>query len=454
MPQTVDIEITSRTTARATLPIANVPPVELKDNENRGIGAVVHEFLHGIAQESEETVDVVYRTEKAERHLSVAPDGKTEERTPSTPIPVVERATPAAPTVVAAEEISHRNALERPEYRQTPSVRRSVPQADEQATGPITGPLNGLSQLSAPSADAASDSPAERGTRGRLNSVLGLKLAPKPDSAEMRQRKAATAITAVVPEFSVITVANPKGGVGKTPFTLALVAAIARYRGAGSIACADLAETRGSLTDRAGIPPRDGQHVLDFLAAVKKESGGVRPSILARYLVRQPDGSDIIAGVPEGVGSLSFEDAQDLGQVLAQHRELLIADTGNTTIAGSWQWAVQAASALIVPVPLRRDAATAAHRMLFDLPTTKGPSALARTIVVITDGPGDAPMVESEVVEAFKEIGIERIVRMPFEPLFASGERIVWSKLRRETLAALDVLAAMTIGLIAGRPTH
>lgn len=453
MPQTVDIEITSRTTARATLPTADVPPVDLKDSDNRGIGAVVHEFLHRIAQESEDTVDVVYRTKNTERHLSVAPNGNTVENTPSRPIPVVEREAPAAPTVVAAEEMVHRNAPARPQRQQNPSAGRAGPRADEQATGPITGPLNALSQLSAPSADTAADGPAEKGARGRLNSILGLKLTPKPDSAEMRQRKAATAITTVIPEFSVITVANPKGGVGKTPFTLALVAAIARYRGAGSIACADLSETRGSLTDRAGVPPRDGQHVLDFLSAVKNESGPVRPSILARYLVRQPDGSDIIAGVPEDVGSLTFDDAQELGQVLAQHRELLIADTGNTTIAGSWQWAVQAASALVVPVPLRRDSATAAHRMLMDHPKTNGPDALARTIIVITDGPGDAPMVESEVVEAFHEVGIQRIVRMPFEPLFASGERIVSNKLRRETTTALDVLAAMTIGLIAGRPT-
>lgn len=450
MPQTVDIEITSATTARATLADADVAPMELEASEDKAIGVVVHEFLRTLAKEEEGPVDVVYRTKKEQRFLSVDQNGKTEIRTPSIPMPVVDRGSVAAPTVVTAEEIAHyqapQGAQERPIHT-PPSVDTRPSDAR------VTGPLGGVSQLSAPSMDLVSAEPARAGARGRLNRALGLKLAPKPTSAEMRHRTAASAVAGVIPDFSVITVVNPKGGVGKTPLALGLVSAIARHRGAGTVVCADLAETAGSLTDRVSIPPHDGQHVLDFLAAVERETGVVRPSVLARYLVRQPDGSDIIAGVPEDA-ALGFEDSQSLARVLSHHRELLVADTGNTPLAGSWQWAVKSAGALVVPVPLRRDAAARAHRMLLRLVATNGTGALARTIVVITDGPGDAPMVETEAVRAFEKAGVRCVARMPFEPLFASGERIVANKLKPKTSDALDVLAAMVIGLIAGRPTN
>ena len=140
---------------------------------------------------------------------------------------------------------------------------------------------------------------------------------------------------------------------------------------------------------------------------------------------------------------------------MSQHREILIADTGNNRLAGSWHWATSHADVLLVPVPLRRDAAAAAHRMLLDLAGTAGPAMVARTIVVITDGPGDAPMVEIHAVEAFLDAGVHSVARMPFEPLFASGERISRSKLRRSTTESLTVVASAVIDLIthaADRP--
>lgn len=63
--------------------------------------------------------------------------------------------------------------------------------------------------------------------------------------------------------------------------------------------------------------------------------------------------------------------------------------------------------------------------MLLDLAATVGPAILSRTIVVIADGPGDAPMVEIEAIDAFLDAGVHSVRRMPFEPMFTSGERIV-----------------------------
>lgn len=174
----------------------------------------------------------------------------------------------------------------------------------------------------------------------------------------------------------------------------------------------------------------------------------MRPSVLTRYLTRQPSGSYAIAGRPGAEAPLGYDEAATLGAILSRHREVLVADTGNSSHSGAWQWAITAAHAVLVPVPLRFDAAAAAQRTLNTIAANR-PEVLARTIVVIANGPGDAPMVETDTVEAFSKLGVP-VCRMPFEPLFASGERIALTQLRRETRDALTVLAATVVDRMAG----
>lgn len=64
MTPTVEIEATSATTARAMLPGADVPPMELAATEHKALAAVVHEFVRAVAVEQQAAVDVVYRTGK------------------------------------------------------------------------------------------------------------------------------------------------------------------------------------------------------------------------------------------------------------------------------------------------------------------------------------------------------------------------------------------------------
>ncbi|EME19364.1 hypothetical protein [Rhodococcus triatomae] len=468
-PPTVDVEITSKTTARATLEDANVPPMELEATEHKEIGAVVHEFVHTIAKEQDAAVDVVYRTGKDTKYLTVGPNGQADMRAPSTPIPVVTMAEPepaesepvSAPPVgsvtVSAESMDYadttpaaqpvaRPIVPTPTPPQTagrlaaaPSPSPAGQRPAEAITGPITGPLDVLSQLSAPRATPVSADRARLGVRGRINALLGLKLAPKTDSLEMRLRGSQLAITRPLPEGAVITVANVKGGVGKTPMSISLAETLAEHRGPATITCLDLGEVGGSLGDRIAQPASAGQNIAALLAATD-----VRPSTLSRYLARQPFGSDVVTGAAVPV---SFDQAAALAATLGRHRELIVADTGNSSLAGSWQWAATAATAVIVPVPLRRDAAAGAQCTLNALVAAR-PDVLSRTVVVITEGPGDAPLVETETVEAFVALGVP-VCRMPFEPLFASGERIALTQLRRETRDALTVLAATVVDRMA-----
>lgn len=467
MTPTVDVEVTSDTTARATLADANVPPMDLEATETKSLEFVVFEFLAGVAKGQDSDVEVVYRKGENSRFLTVTPDGKAETRTPSAPMPAVAPAAtepapettpapPAGPVVVSAERITDERPAQ-PVQVPTQPVSRPIAaptppsvgqRPAEPVTGPITGPLEGLSQLSAPRANTASSDPARLGVRGRINAMLGLKLAPKSDSLEMRLRGAQQAIARTLPEGALVTFANVKGGVGKTPMSISLAETLAEHRGPATVTCLDLGEVGGSFADRVAVPPEQGQDVVSLLAGIDPAATDVRPATLARFLTRQPSGSDVLAGRAGAETSLSFDDAAVLGAIIGRHRDLLVADTGNSSLAGSWRWAITAAHAVVVPVPLRRDAAVAAQRTLATIGAVR-PDVLARTVVVITDGPGDAPVVETEAVDAFSALRVP-VCRMPFEPLFASGERIALTQLRRETRDALTVLAATVVDLMAG----
>ncbi|MGW5148252.1 ParA family protein [Rhodococcus koreensis] len=449
-PPTVDVEITSKTTARATLADAKVPPMNLEANDNKTLSTVVHEFLHNMAQAQDADVEVVYRTAKDTRFLTVGPDGRAEERAPSMPLPTVSptspepvvaeaTALPAGPVVVATEQIAY--GVDPQPAAPSPVGQRSA----EPGTGPIEGLLDELPQLSAPHANPATSDPARLGVRGRLNAMLGLKFAPKSDSLETRLREAQTTITRPLPEDAVLTFANRKGGVGKTPMSVSLAETLAEYRGPATITCMDLGEVGGSFVDRVAVPPAAGKDVVNLLASIDPAAADIRPSTLARYLTRQPSGSDIIVGQAGTEKPLTYDDATALGAILGRHRDVLVADTGNSSHAGSWRWAITAAHAIIVPVPLRRDAAAAAQRTLATIAAIR-PDVLTSTVVVITAGPGDVPMVETEVVNALPAL---RVCRMPFEPLFASGERIALSQLQRQTQDALTALAATVVDLMA-----
>ena len=435
---TLAIEITSERTALVSG--AGDEKVELSAENGQSIHAVIAQFSRQHSADAGSPVEVTVQEAGRSRQLTVAPDGKVAQSLPTGPIP--------APADTPQT---------RPDHVDEPVTMAVTPLVDSPPPGgvdtharpvPAARTAASTSVLAAPEIAAGSHQPARTGLRGRLNTLLNLRIAPKPQSAEMRHRAAIASITGPLPGFSIVTIANPKGGVGKTPLAVGLNAIIAEHRGAATTVCVDVADVGGSLADRVSIPPRDGHDVLSLIAAETAEPGSIRPSALSQYLTRQPGGDDIVAGNNGAHGSsLGYDDAQSVAQILSQHREILIADTGNNRLAGSWQWATTHADVLLVPVPLRRDAAAAAHRMLLDLTATVGPAMMARTIVVITDGPGDAPMVEIDAVDAFLDAGVHSVARMPFEPLFASGERIAPSKLRRSTTEALTVVASTVIDL-------
>ncbi|MFV9454702.1 ParA family protein [Rhodococcus sp. NM-2] len=431
------VEILSDTTARIAGTDEEIVATDGKPIQNR-----IYEYSQARAMEAGGPVEVAVQRSGRSTQITVSPDGTASRSAPTGPIePVV----PTAPAILEPYE----DAVPEPVSVTVEPIGHSARRAPDEGRprGPAAStPRLAVSALVAPEVTPGAGEPARLGMRGRLNAVLGLSLSPKANSAEMRLRASEATIISPIPDFSVVTVANCKGGVGKTPFAVALAQMLATVRGGSTVACADLAEIGGSLADRVGVPPTEGRDVVGLLAAHTDAAAAIRPSALSRYMTRQPSGEDIVAGRRGAESGLSYDDAAKLADILAQHRDILVADTGNNPLAGSWQWAISAADVLVIPAPLRFDAASSAERLLQHLSAT-GSDVLNRTIVVITDGPGDAPIVEHDAVEAFCKYAVP-VLRMPFEPLFASGERIVPARLRPATTTSLTVIAATVVELM------
>lgn len=470
-PPTVDVEITSATTARATLADADVPPMNLEANESKTLSTVVHEFLYSMAQAQGVDVEVVYRTAKDTRFLTVGPDGKTEERAPSVPLPTVTQVgpepvasetvstPPRGPVVVAAEPIAY-VAAPQPAAATTPSPVGQRP--TEPITGPIKGPLDVHPQLSAPSANRDDGpgvvSPAREGLRGTLN-TLGFKLLPKSGSAEDRARRTAAVTGRHIATIgrqlhadATIAVLNPKGGVGKTPLLLAVADTLAMYRPATSIVAFDVSDSGGGLADRAALAADHGPDVWDVLEhAEELTAPGVRASALGRFTIRQPTGVEIVPGYRRiAAAAIDRHACEILASVLRRHRQMLLIDTGNNPNSTAWQWAAAASDVFIIPVPLRGTVPGLVAEMIEDLAGV-APEVLDRVLMLITEGPDDDPETEFDDVETFIRGGIapDRFVRIPYDRLLHSG-RIDYPQLQPDTRTALITAAAKVIDLLVG----
>ena len=297
----------------------------------------------------------------------------------------------------------------------------------------------------------ADTNPATWGWRGKLNAATGLRMLPKPDSAEVRFRTSITRIQQSLPGCSVVSVIGLKGGAGKTPTTLALSNTFGRHRGRGVVAW-DANEATGTLGDRAArttdpeLGPWDVLEHASELASAAAVSG-----VLGRYLRLQPTLDEVLAADNSTIRErgIGWDECAALMAVLRRHRDLIFIDTGNNPLAPNWLWAVEHSDLLVVPVPLRRDMAQQAYRMLEGI-AARGFEHLVRSAVVLTTvTPESDSNLEEGIAKEFGHLGIEHVIRVPYEPQFATGNRLVYDRLAAGTLEAYTNVAAGIADLLS-----
>ncbi len=293
--------------------------------------------------------------------------------------------------------------------------------------------------------------PARWGWRGRVNAATGMGLRAQPDEQAARQaeRETARAIGASSP--GIVTIASPKGGSGKTPTALMLAAAFGTHR--RGVVAWDASESPGTLADRA--IEQAPSSIADVLgAAGRLASGQASAAELAAFLRPQPAGHEVLGTALDGSQEhmeIGADECAAVMAVLRRHRDLMVIDTGTNSYAPAWRWAVTHADQLIVPVPLRVDAAKAAYWMLWRLRSEGYDELVATARVLFIAAPGDDSSLERRIYDQLTSVGASRFSRVPYDPLLASGGRVGFEQVAAATRRAYTDLAGRVAGDLAIR---
>ncbi|MEV6276655.1 hypothetical protein [Nocardia sp. NPDC051832] len=295
--------------------------------------------------------------------------------------------------------------------------------------------------------------PARWGWRGGLN-TLGLRLKPNRSGPEVLYRRAVARIRQPLPGTSVIAVANPKGGSGVTPATVVLSALFGQIRG-GQVVAWDANEACGTLAARATVS-EGPETVWDVLAHARELCSPNRDaSALGRLLQRQPTLDEVLASdqTPAATAVLGREECAAIMAVLRRHRSMILIDTASNERSPAFAWAMEHATQLVVPVTARRDSVVAALRLLDGLTQSGNIALAARAVLVFAEQPGTRR--GEQALAALDRAGVQRVIRVPFDPMLAEGERIVVSRMGRGGVRAwADVAAAVADGLAEALGTH
>lgn len=262
--------------------------------------------------------------------------------------------------------------------------------------------------------------PAAWGWRGTVRRATRGLLKPKPGEEELLHRAALAMVRSSFPAPRVITVANVKGGSGKTPTALILAEQLAKLR-RESIVAWDANETRGTLGVRAGVqtPVHTVMDVLEFTEWLSRPGSAVGD--LAGFLRRQESGALILAS-SEDAGEMRSLDAGQCAtvrQLLMSRYSTIVIDTGNNEAAATFQFSTAAADVLVVPLPAKEDHLWAAGRMLEGLYQRQETRHLPhKAIAVVTDAGGAKLPPEAE--RWFKE-HLWQLLYVPADPEIVEG---------------------------------
>lgn len=287
------------------------------------------------------------------------------------------------------------------------------------------------------------EKPAEWGRKRQLVRVLSFGLAKvKPGQEEVQYRENVRAVRqGSWPRCARIVVANPKGGVGKTPLAVGLGGKLAQIRGGGVVVW-DAADAAGTVGSRA--EGRPGRCISEVEA--HPESYG-QPGTISAAVATQSSFADVLGSLQDR----EFTDAsvQRVLWALDRSYRLSVADTGNVPHSAAFREVMSRADLVVVPTTITKDSvdkATSLLRKMQDSPT----GLLQRAVVAVLENRGpQTPGLAAAMDEIFHGEGVGAVVHIPFEPVIAAGTAITLGDFTHEsTIAWTHLAAACTTNLI------
>lgn len=238
-----------------------------------------------------------------------------------------------------------------------------------------------------------------------------------------------------------ILVANPKGGVGKTPTAIILGGTIAAIRG-GSVCIMEVSDDAGALTFRSEGDPTlgIGELVAD---AEKVDSAGH----LAGYTAPQTSFASVLGSVGPRA-SLRAEDIAAVTSLIDKYYSVRVMDSGNQTSSSAFRGALESADVLVVPVLNAPDAILEASSLLRTLRSMEGKaSVLAKRALVLrlSDGRPENSELQELLDHVIDDSGFADEFEIPCDPHIAERGPITLDLLAPATRAAFTEAAASVV---------
>jgi MinD-like ATPase involved in chromosome partitioning or flagellar assembly len=289
--------------------------------------------------------------------------------------------------------------------------------------------------------------PASRGWRRFVRAVSAGLVAPEPGRAERAERALIADIRRPLPGLRQITVANPKGGSGKTTAVIMLGLVIGQARG-GNVLAWDVTETQGTL----GMRTAPGWHRRtrsDLQADLCRYTGRNRLRVgdLAMYARDQGEAMFRVLVAPEDPAARTSMDGETFAamrEVIRDATEILVVDTGNDVSSDTWRAVLDRTDLLVVTTALAEDSARSASRML-DILQQHGHGGLVANAVTVVSHPASAASVDAAAIRAHFAARTHAVMRVPHEPLLYGGKRVPYRQLPASTRRAWTTAAAAVV---------
>ena len=285
-----------------------------------------------------------------------------------------------------------------------------------------------------------------RGWRGRL-SKLGLHVRPSAAetkaatvSHERNEHERVIRQTTWTRAVSIL-VANPKGGVGKTPTALILGGVLAAIRG-GSVCVMEVSDDPGALTFRSEGNPNLG------IGELVRDAAGVRSAgQLAGYTAPQTSFAAVL-GTVGAREQLTADHVIALSTLVDDYYAIRVMDSGNQPSSSAFRGALETADLLVIPVLNAGDAALEAIGLINKLRAMGGKAAhIADRAIIVrsSDGRPENANIVDKVEHVLAEAGVTGIHTIPYDAHIAERGEITLDNLNPATRDAFTAAAAAAI---------
>lgn len=244
-----------------------------------------------------------------------------------------------------------------------------------------------------------------------------------------------------------VPVLTRKGGVGKTTVTTMIGMALARTR-EDRIVAIDANPDRGTLAERF---MRNTEKTVRDL--VSKANTVTTFSDFSSFVTRDKSRLDVLASDTDPFLSEAFDenDYNVVADIVSRYYSIALTDCGTGIVHSVMTATLKRADSLVIVSGGSFDEARLAAETLTWLEMNGYADLVRNCIVAINTATQGTNLVKISEIEAHFQSRVRDIVRIPYDPMLATGSVIDFEKLLPATQEAARTLAALVVDGLASK---